>query len=156
MLNKIFLLLLLIAVSVMSFFTYYPFSWLHSIGSPEIAVENFNYYSNLGWSFLWISIIVLVVFANIVLFKTGKSLTIWLAYVYFAVFMVLQTIWLAPAFLAFMKANSLAESTFSFTPMIGVITIIILAFVVFFSRFIVLRLREKLSVDDAEEITDTE
>jgi hypothetical protein len=149
MLNKIYLVLLAIAVITMGFLTFYSYSWLNSIGSPEIAVENFNFYSNLGWSFLWISFLALIAYANILIFKEGRSLAIWISFVYFAIFITLQTFWLAPSFLSFQQANNLTDSNFTFTPLIGAMTVFVLAIAVFFNQFIVHRLRDKM-VGEAE------
>lgn len=144
MLNKIYFALLAIAVLVMGFFTFYSYSWLQSIGSPIVAADNFSYYYSISWSFLWLSFVGLVVFASILLWKKEKSWSIWSTFVYFAIFMTLQTFWLAPTFLSFKQNNSLAETSYSITPLLGALTIIVVAIAIFFNRFIILRLREKL------------
>ena len=145
MLNKIYFGLLAVAVLVMSFFTYYTNSWLHSIGSPENAATNSSFYSGLGLNFLWVSFLVLIVVANIIIWKKGKSILLWLSFVFFAIFMTLQTFWLSPTLQSFKQTNGLSDSSFSVTPIIGAITIIVLAIAVFFNQFIVFRLLQKVT-----------
>lgn len=152
MLNKIFFVLLLIAVLAMSFFTIYSYTWLSSVGDPAITAENFQFYSDLGWNFLWISTVALVVFAAVAIWKTGQSIAIWLTYAYFAAFMIMQTFWLAGAFQAFKQTNSLAENSISFTPMLGIISIVILAVIVFFTRFIAQKIHNKMFAEDSTEV----
>ena len=154
MLNKIYLGLLAIAVLVMSFFTYYSFSWLQSIGSPENAATSSSFYSGLGLNFLWISFLVLLVVANVIIWKKGESILLWVSFVFFAIFMTLRTFWLSPTLFSFEQANSLTDSSFSITPIIGAITIVVLAIAVFFNQFIVFRLRQKLTGND--EIAEIE
>lgn len=153
MLNKIYLVLCAIAVLLSGFFTFYSYSWLQSIGSPEIAAENFSFYSGFGLSFLWITFLSLVIFANLLIWKNGKSISIWLAFIYFAIFMTLQTFWLAPSFLSFKQTHFLTDSSFTITPLVGALIIIVVAIAVFFNQFIILRIREK-TIGNKEENTD--
>lgn len=155
MLNKIYLGLLATAVLVMSFFTYYSFSWLQSIGSPEKAAENSSFYSGLGLNVLWISFLILLVVANVIIWKKGKSILLWFSFVFFAIFMTLQTFWLSPSLMSFKQTNALTESSFSITPIIGAMTICVLGIAVFFNQFIIFRLRQKLTgADEFAEIED--
>lgn len=68
--NRIYLLVLAVCTVIMVFFTYYSWTWLKSIGSPQAAVEGYLYHSGLAWKFLWISSIALVILANAVLAKS--------------------------------------------------------------------------------------
>lgn len=148
MLTKIYFALLGIAVLVMTFFTFYSYSWLNSIGSPAIAAENFSYYSNLGLTFLCISFAALVIFAGYIIWNTAKNLSIWLSFVYFAVFMILQTFWLALTFSAFKKANGLAETSFTMNPIVGAVIIVVAGVAVFFAQYIIHKSRAKVKGDE--------
>ncbi len=151
MINKIYLGLLIFAVLLMSFLTFYSYSWLQSIGDPKVAAENFTYFADLSWKLLWFSFIGLVAFANFLIWKNGKSWSIWASFVYFAFFIIIQTLWLAPALLSFEKLNNLTDSSFSITPIIGVMTVVVLAIAIFFNQFIMLRVREKTIGDNNNE-----
>lgn len=148
MLNKIYFGVLAVAVLGMSFFIYYSYSWLQSIGSPENASVNSSFYSSLGLNFLWISFLALAIVANVIIWKKGRSILLWISYAFFAFFMTLQTFWLSPSILSFKQANSLTDSSFSVSPIIGAVTIVILAIAVFFDQFILFRLREKITGND--------
>jgi len=151
MLNKIYLVILTVAILIGSFFTYYSYSWLQSIGDPKIAAESFEYFSGLGWSYLWASFLVLLIFSNLLIWKNGLSWSLWTSFVYFALFIILQTIWLTPSFLAFKKENGLAESNFSFTPFVGVFVVILLGAAVFGNQFLMFRLKDKLFGNKPED-----
>src|SRR5215470_1901527 len=101
MLNKIYLVLLGATVLVMAFFTYYSWSWLQSIGSPLAVVENYEFWSNGSWVFLWISTLTLLIAGNIVLWIHRRSWSMWLAAGYFAVFILIRGFWLDSLFDAF-------------------------------------------------------
>ena len=150
MFTKIYLGLLAAAFVITGFFTFYAYSWLQSIGSPAIAAENFEYFSGIGWPVLWLTFIILVLFSNFLIWKNGISWPLWTSYAYFAVFMIMQTLWLAPSLNAFKESNGLTQDGFSFTPIVGVMTILVLGIAVFCDRFIVLRMRERFSGRDSE------
>ncbi len=149
MLKKIFIGLFSLATIVAAFLTYYSYDWLQSIGNPEIAVQNFQYFSSINWTYIWISFIVLLICANVIIWKSKNVLFVWLSYAYFIIFIALHTFWLERNYLSFLKSNGLAETAISVTPLIGVVICIIVAIAVFFNQFILLRLREKL-IGDAE------
>jgi hypothetical protein len=86
MLNKIYLVLLGIAVLVVVFFTFYSWSWLQSIGEPLAVVENYRFWSSISWDFLWISAVVLLVAANAILWTHRTPWPMWTAAAYFAIF----------------------------------------------------------------------
>ncbi|MGI8788878.1 MAG: hypothetical protein ACR2HG_14140 [Pyrinomonadaceae bacterium] len=142
--NKIYLIVLAAAVLIISVLTYLSYSWLTSIGSPLIAVDNYNHYSNLGWIFLWISAVILLVVGNVVLWTTRKPWALWTSLLYFAVFIVLQTFWLEESFFDFKQHNNLANGAFSLSPFLGVGLIVLAAIIVFFNQFLVKRLHEKM------------
>lgn len=153
MLTKIYLGLLALAVLLAAFFGYYSHSWLGSIGSPQIAAENFRYFSGLNWTYIWISFIALLVFANYLLWKTGKIWTLWSAFGYFALFVVLHTFWLEQSFIEFNRLNDLSEENFSVSPFIGFMTILVVGIGVFFDQFIIKRFSaNRRPIEDKTEI----
>lgn len=154
MFNKIYLVLLIIAFLVMGALTFYSYSWLQSIGRPDIAVDSFMFYSNFAWTLLWISFIVLAIFSCVLIFKNGWSWSLWVSFVYFAIFMTLQTFWLAPSLQGFKEANNLSESALTFTPILGAMTIIVLAIATFFTQFITFRLRDKMVDKDEPDLEE--
>ena len=137
--NKIYFAVLAVAVLAMCFFTFYAYSWLGSIGSPKDALAGFDYFAGSGSVFLWISSAVLLILANVILWNTRREWALWTTFVYFAVFVVLRTFWLEKARYNFQNSDSLF-----FTPIVGVILIIIAGAIVFFNQFLNLRLNEKM------------
>ncbi len=158
MINKIFLALLIVAILVTGAFVFASNNWLYSIGKPEDAVANYEFYSSLGWKFLWISSLVLVVIANVILWTERKSWALWATFGYFAVFILLNTWWLSENLSAFKKQNLLAESGYLFNGIVGAILCIVVGIGIFFNQFIVLRLRDKMFDKPTEqtEIVATE
>jgi hypothetical protein len=144
MLNKIYLIVLTVFVLIMSFLTYYSHSWLASIGDPRTVVSNFDYYSNLSGTFLWISALTLLVFANIAFWKTLKLWTFWTTFLYFAVFIVLHTFWLNRSFVEFQRTNGFLAGSYSISPLVGVGVLIAAVFIVFFDQFVALKMRNKM------------
>lgn len=145
MLSKIFWALLAISILTAGALTFYSYGWLESIGDPKIAAENFQYLSGIGWTFIWISSVVLLVLANFLVWRGEKSWFLWSVYIYFAFFIILHTFWLAQAFQSFKELKGLSEDTFSITPFLGVIICLVVAIGVFFNQYILKRLRGKLS-----------
>ena len=159
--NKIYFALLAVAVLLMFFFTFYAYSWFGSIGNPKDALEGYYYYAGLGSTFLWFSSAVLLILANVILWTTRRGWAMWTTFAYFAIFVLLRTFWLEKARYNFENSDSLF-----FTPVIGVILIIVAGAIVFFNQFFNLRLNEKmyplretdgdLQVVENEEIPKTE
>lgn len=143
MLSKIYIIILVVAILITGVLTFYASSWLGSIGSPESIVENHNFYSNLTWTSLWLSSIVLLAIANAILWQTRKLWAMWTSFAFFAFFVILHTFWLSPAFSRFQYDNNLREGSISFTPFLGLIVCLLAAIIVFFNQFIVLRMHEK-------------
>ena len=143
MLSKIYIIVLVVAILVTGFLTFYASGWLGSIGSPQSIIENHNFYSNLAWASLWLSSIILLAIANAILWQTRKLWAMWTSFAFFAVFVVLHTFWLSPAFSDFQYRNNLQETSISFNPFLGLIVCLLAAIIVFFNQFIVLRMHEK-------------
>lgn len=153
--NRIYPIVLAIAVLITGWLTFYAYSWLGSIGNPQIAAEQYNHFWMLGSTALWISFILLLAAANAVLWTTRKSWALWATFAFFAVFVLLQNFLLSTRFTQFEKANYMTESSFTITPVIGVFLCIIGAVIVYFNQVIVLRMREKVS-NEAHPINDVD
>ncbi len=142
--NKIYLAVLAVAIVVMCFLTLYSHSWLGSIGAPKTTSEFYEFW--IGWNsvFLWLSSLVLLILANILLWKTRRAWALWTTFLYFALFSVTRYFWLEPSFFAFKKANGLWQGELSLSPFLGVILIVIAVVIVFFNQFLNLRLNERM------------
>lgn len=141
--SKLYFGVVAAAVIVMAFFTYYAWSWLQSIGQPAAAVTGYEYHAGLAWAVLWISIVILMVLGNAVLWATGKSWAIWTSVIYFSVFAVVKYFWLDRVFIDFRTSNGMAEGGFSFAPILAAILILLVAAIAFFDQFLIVRLRAK-------------
>lgn len=144
MLTKIFLIVLAIFIIPMGFFTVYGWSWLQSIGSPQNAVENFNYWSGISWTFLWISSAILLLIANILLWKIRKAWAMWATLGYFIIFIFLKYFWLDRALFQFKQTNGLSEDGFTFAPLLGAMLSLVAIAIVYFNQFLVLRMTDKM------------
>lgn len=141
--SKIYLVILAIAIIVMAFFTFYSWSWLQSIGLPAAAVAGYEYHAGLAWPALWILTIALLAVGNVILWTSGRAWAMWVTFIYFSAFAVIRYFWLDQAFFQFRKTNGLFDGSFSIAPLMAVILVVLMAAIVFFNQFIVLRLRAK-------------
>jgi len=139
MLSKIFLAALGLSVAVMSFFNYYAWSWLQSIGQPAAAVTAYEYHANLAWIALLLTSVVLLLLANAVLWTTRSAWAMWLTFLYFALFVIIKYFWLDREFMRFSETFS----TFSSGPFIGAGLIVLTATIVFVDSLLVVRLLAK-------------
>ena len=144
MLNKIFLGLLAASIIGILSLTYLSYWWLNSITNPADVVANYNFYSNIYWSFLWISSLILLIAGNIILWKTRRSWAIWTAFGYFTIFILLKTWWLGEMYHNYLKQNSSGDNGFSFGGIFAVLLCVIVAVGVFFNQFLVLRMRDRV------------
>ena len=142
--NKIYLAVLGAAIVVMAILDYYANSWLGSIGAPQTTKEFYEYYARLASNALWISSFVLLLIANVLLWKTRRGWAMWTTFLYFTIFTIIQYFWLDQSFFAFKKTNGLSLGTFSLNPIIGVVSILAFGVIVFFDQFINLRLNNKM------------
>lgn len=156
MLSKIYVGLIAVAVLVMGALTFLCYSWLQSIGDPTAIVENYKQYAGISWNTLWVFFVVLVVFANVVLWKTGKTWSLWASLLFFVVFIIAQTFWLDRAFFNFQKEANLTESSLFLKPFLGVTISVLGAVGTFFDQFIVLRLRDKMYPQESDLEADSE
>lgn len=150
--NKIYLIALALAVLVMSSLSFYSYTWLQSPTKPADVTANYDYYSGLAWMFLWISSIILLILANALLWKTGKSWALWTTLLYFAFFILFQTFWLDNTYSNFKNLNGYGNKAISLTPFLGVILCVIGAVIVFFDQFLVNRMQRKMFNKTTEKI----
>lgn len=141
--SKIYLILLGLSIAVMTFFTYYSWSWLQSPGNPADAVAGFEYHSNLAWMVLWLSAAALLMLGNSVLWVSGSAWAMWTTFLYFAVFVVVRSFWLNRSFLNFSSHQTGIDTSVSGAPLVAVILIVLAMIIVFFDKFLVVRLLAK-------------
>lgn len=143
--NKIYFIALAVAVLAMASLGFYSYSWLQSPTRPTDVVQNYNYYSNLAWLFLWISSFVLLVLANALYWRVQQAWALWATFLYFALFVIVQTFLLDAAFSTYQIRNLPGiQNGFSAQPFFGVILCILGAIIVFFDQFLVSRLHKKM------------
>ena len=144
MLNKIYLIVLAAFALVMLVLTYFSRSWLSSIDNPRTVVANYEYYSSFSATFLWISALVLLVFANVVFWKTRKILAFWTTLLYFVVFVIVNTFWLNNSFLEYQRDKGLLAGSYSLSPFFGAGLCVFAAFVVFVNQFVAAKLHDRM------------
>ena len=152
--NRIYLVVLAICAVIMAGLTYYSWSWLRSIGSPQAAVEGYLYHSGVAWKFLWISSIALLILANAVLAKSHRAWAMWTTFVYFAAFVVIRSFGLERSFFQYRQTTGLAESSLTLAPVVGVIICFAAAAIVYANQFAVVRLQERMYPSKMEPITE--
>ena len=160
--NKIYLLALAVLLLPMLFFTYYSYSWLQSISAPQSVVENFAYYSGIGWTYLWISTVILLVIANVLLWKINKAWALWATFFYFAFFVLIHYFLLETKYNTFVSTNFPAQSALPVGVFIAVVLCAVGAVIIYFDQFLVRRLRYKMipqtdapiAVNNEEENTE--
>lgn len=144
MLSKIYLAILGLSLISMAFFSFYSWSWLQSIGLPATAASGYEYHAGIAWTLLWITTTILLLLGNAILWTSNRSWAMWVAFVFFASMAVLRSLWLDQAYLQFRKTSNLLESGLDLGPFVAVVMISVIAAVVFFDHFIILRLRQKM------------
>jgi hypothetical protein len=143
--NKIYTAVLGIFFLLSAGLTYYSYTWLQSVSAPRNVAENYGYFANLDWMLLWISTLILLVLANVVLWTTRNAWAIWATFLYFAFFILLQTFWLDAAFNRYKQQNGLDGAAISLGVFLGVVLIGLAAVIVFFNQFLIKRMRDKMS-----------
>lgn len=154
--NKIYLAALALVILSIAFLNYLAFSWLRSIGDPTVAAGNHLFYSGNGWTFLWVSSVILLILANIVLWKTRRAWAIWATFAYFAVFVILKYFWLDRTFAEFLRSNNFAETPFWGGPFVAVVLVVIFGAIVFFDQFLLVRMNEKMYPPPVDPATPEE
>lgn len=155
MLNKIYLALFVLALIATTGLTYLTYSQLQSIGfAPATVLQNFDSYSGTHRGFLFVSSLVLLITANAVLWATRRSWAMWLTFLYFAVFLMLNMWWLSDLGFNYQKQNSLSTDSFTLAGIWAAVFVVIAGIGVFFDQFIVLRLRDKMFGQQAKAVDD--
>ncbi len=152
------MIVLAVAVLASGILLYFPFSWLQSITAPAEVAGQYKFYANIGWTFLLISTLILLLVGNVLLWKTRRAWALWAAFLYFAVFTVVQKFWLDQSFFSFQQKNGLTDSAISLGALSGVFFVVLAAIIVFFDQYLVKRLHDKmhLSVETpVERLTET-
>ncbi len=142
--SKLYLALLVIAIAVMAFFTFYSWSWLHSIGKPMDAIDGYMFHLNISSILLWLSSAVLILLANVILWKTRHSWAVWASGLYFSVFTIARYFWLDQSYLDFSKTAGLSNSSFSAGPLFAVMLILLCGVLVFCDQYAVVRLQRTM------------
>lgn len=143
--NKIYLAILAAATLAAGILLYFPYSWLQSVTAPRDVQENYLYDANIGWTFVLISAVILLLAANVVLWKTRRAWAMWATLLYFAIFTIAYKFWLDRAFFNYQQTNNLTDSAISFGALFGVVLIVLAAVIVFFDQYLVKRLLDKTS-----------
>ena len=143
--SKIYLAFLALSITAMGFFTYYSWSWLQSKGNPVDAVAGFQYHSGLSWTVLWLSAAALLGLGNVVLWASSRTWAMWLTFLYFASFVIIAYFWLGESFFHYRKDNGLSEGSFSLGPFFAVVLIALVAAIVFFNQFLLVRVQQKMN-----------
>lgn len=142
--NKIYTAVLGISFVVLAVLTYYAYTWLQSVGKPVNVVESYSYFANLSRMFLLASSIVLLILANVVLWTTRHAWAMWTTFLFFALFMLIQSFWLDQSFFRYKQQNGLADSPLPLGVFSGILFVALAAAIVFFNQFIVRRMRDKM------------
>lgn len=151
MLTKIFFGILLLSIFVMGALFFLSSSSLNSIGfSPRQIVDNFFGYNSIYWTGLWVTSGLLLIFSNVLLWTNRNAWSLWISFVFFAVFLMLQTMFIGDKLYAFTSANLPAETPLGFGGIAGAFACVVVAIGVFFNQFLVLRMRDKMFKVEAE------
>jgi hypothetical protein len=157
--TKIFLILFAVALAAMGVLTYLSYAQLQSIGfAPRDIAGSFLSYAGIYWTGLWIFSLALLILANVVLWLNRRAWALWLAFLFFSVFVLVRTWWLNEVYVNYAKQNNLTpESLFGYG-ILGALLCIVAAVGVFFNQFLILRMRDRVHAVDkpAEEITAVE
>jgi len=153
--NKIYLIALAVLILPMVFLSYYSWSWLQSIGSPQNVVLSYEYWSTLSWSYLWISTVILLILANVLLWQTRRAWALWTTFIYFTIFIFVRYFWLDQSFFQYKKDNNLWQGEFSIAPLFGVLLCVVAAVIVFFNQFLIKRLQDKMNPPPQPAFSDS-
>jgi hypothetical protein len=162
MFTKIYLALLVISLLVISTVAFLTYSQLQSIGFPPLTIiDNFQFYDSWFKNILWISSVVLLVLANVILWTQRRAWALWVTFGYFAVFVLLNMWWLADAFVAYTKRNDLWNGSFNAGGIFAAFFVVVVGVGIFFNQFIVFRLHDKMfnqpkEIAETTEAVDTE
>jgi hypothetical protein len=153
--TKIYFVLFAAAFLGLCVLTLLCYSQLQSRGfAPQDIEKGFLAYRNLYWQFLWISSLILLILANVILWRARGAWAVWTTFAFFAVFVLVQSWWLGGVYFRYAKENNLTESSFSLDGILGVTLCAAIAVAAFFNQFLVLRMRDRMH-GDPESLSGT-
>lgn len=154
--TKIFLIFFAVALAAMGVLTFLSYAQLQSIGfAPGDIAKSFLSYAGIYWTGLWIFSLALLILANVVLWRSRRAWALWLAFLFFSIFVMVRTWWLNEVYVSYAKQNNLTpESLFGYG-ILGVLLCVVVAVGIFFDQFLVLRMKDRVQGVDkpAEEVT---
>ncbi|MBX3292913.1 MAG: hypothetical protein KF881_08490 [Acidobacteria bacterium] len=151
--GKIYLGFLTVSAVLICFFSYYAFSWLNSIGSPQAAFDGYAYHSAIAEFVLWSSTLGLIALANGVLWTTGRVWAMWTTFFYFLIFKLGGTLWLGNALSAFAADAGGQRVGVVSSLIVGVVLTALIGAILYFDQFIVTKMRQRtLGGDDTLKI----
>jgi hypothetical protein len=142
--NKIYFGLLLVALISMGLMTFWCFNWLGSVDKPETVATNLMNSQSIFRTTLLICSGVLMIISNVLLWTKRSSWALWTTFIFFAVFIMLQTWWLNDMSNTYLAANGMQQGIAGMG-IVGTLMCIITAIGVFFNQFIVFRMLDKMS-----------
>lgn len=147
--TKIFLILFVVALLALSWLTILSYLQLQSVGfAPRDIAAGFLGYRDIFWFWLPASTLVLLIVSNVIIWISRQAWALWLTYLFFAAFTLLQTWWLGELYGRYVEENSLADGGyFSGIGILSVLICIAAAVAVYFDQFLVLRMRDRVHGD---------
>jgi hypothetical protein len=142
---RIYLGVLAAAVLVVSFFTYYSWSWLESIGRPGDAIAGYQATSGIAWTMLCLTSIVLAFIAAGVTWTRKSSWALWVTFAYFAVFLAIEAFYLDPAYQQLVERSTGVDAKLWATPVINVLIILGAAVITIAFQYLIVILRRRFS-----------
>lgn len=140
--NKIYLTILAAAILAMGVLLYLPFSWLQSIGAPTTVRDNYLYYSNIGWMFLLVSSLILLIAGNVVLENAPLLGDVDDAFI-LCDFYDRPDVLARKFFLPVQTGKQFRQRRGFLSPLSGAVLIALAAIIVFFNQYLVKRLLDK-------------
>ena len=141
--TRIYVGVLAAAVLVVSFFTYYSWGWLESIGRPADAIAGYESGSGIDWWMLCICSIVLLFLGCAVMWAKGRAWALWLTFAYFTIFVAIRGFWLDRGYQELLERSSGIDTRVWATPVISVLMIIGVAVAVLALQYLIVVLRQK-------------
>lgn len=144
-------MVLAIGVIVAGFFACYGWSWLQSIGEPRAAWEAFNYHKRAGMYFVSLWTILLLIIANIILWKRRSAWALGVTEVYFVAGALVFLVWLHVSGIRYcLDAGVCTNPSRVIGPLLTAGGSLALSVFVIANNFVVARLHDKLKGKPAE------
>lgn len=142
--NRVYLTALAAFTLILALISYYSWSWLRSIGSPSAAIAGFDTSDDIGWTFLLITTVVLLVIANFVLARTLRPWALWTTFIYFSVFVIIKYFWLSVSATSFLRQNNLDSGSYILGPFLALILCAGFGTVVFVNQLASIKISNKI------------